>query len=373
MRLPTLYKKTSTGKIQQWIMVIEGPTYHTVTGQIDGKKITNVPTFCTGKNAGKSNATTDDEQALREGRAKWDKQLKKGYVGSIEDAMAGKVDSIITGGYNPMLAEKFHQKKHKIVYPCFGQPKLDGHRGTNDGGLFSRTRKPILSCPHILHDIERAGLKHEPLDGELYNHEFKDEFEELSSAIRQSSPQPKCEVVQYHIYDVAITDMPFSERVKIMMKYHGQIAESGARSLIMVPTEIIQSEQDAMNRTQFWIANGYEGYMLRNADSLYQGKRTSDLQKIKLFQDAEFKIVGINEGKGKLAGHAATFVCLINDKHGERTFKAKADGPLTNLKAFWEDHSLWEGKLLTVNFIRYSRKNIVPVHGVGKGIRDMNF
>ena len=42
---------------------------------------------------------------------------------------------------------------------------------------------------------------------------------------------------------------------------------------------------------------------------------------MKLWQDAEFKIIGINEGKGKLAGHAATFICEIDDKIGKRTFK----------------------------------------------------
>lgn len=371
---PTLYKKTSTGKIQVWTVLTDGPTYCTVSGQNDGKKTTSTPTICKGKNLGKANATTDAEQALKEAYSKWEKKLKSGYTASYTDALDGKVDSnYISGGYNPMLAEKFHEMKHQVIYPCYGQPKLDGHRGTNDKGLFSRTRKPILSCPHILHDIEKAGLKFQPLDGELYNHDYKDEFEELSSAIRQSTPQEKCKIVQYHIYDLAIEDMPFSERIKMLVDFHQHAMEAGTTSLVFVPTEVIHSEQEAEARARYWISQGYEGYMLRNANSLYQGKRTADLQKLKLFQDAEFKIVGINDGKGKLAGHAATFTCEIDDELGKRTFKAKAKGPNAQLKEFWEDHSLWEGKLLTVNFINYTRKNVVPKHGVGLRLRDPNY
>ena len=94
---------------------------------------------------------------------------------------------------------------------------------------------------------------------------------------------------------------------------------------------------------------------------------------MKVFQDAEFRVVGVEEGKGKLAGHVGAFVCEIDDEHGKRTFKAKAKGEQDSLRKYFENPSLWEGKLLTVEFLNYTRKNRVPRHGVGIRFRDADY
>jgi len=374
-QLSTLYKKTSLGKIQTWMVHVLDDSYFTVTGQIDGKKITNKPTACKGKNTGKANATTAYEQAGKEAHAKWIQQLKKGYVECLAEAEKGMVNKeYVKGGYSPLLAETFQDFEKEVQYPCYGQPKLDGHRGTNDNGLFSRTRKPIMSCPHILEEIQRLDLMSMKLDGELYNHFLRDEFEKLSSAIRKSTPQPECEIVQYYIYDIFLDNIPFKDRVHSLNLLDTLLLKKGAQHLKVVPTEIVHNAEHAFLRTKYWINQGYEGYMLRNPDACYENKRSKNLLKLKIWQDAEFKIVGINEGKGKLAGHVGTFTCEIDDKLGRRTFKAKAKGSYTKLREYWLDHSLWENKLLTVKFINYTKKNVVPRHGVGKeGFKDLDY
>ena len=72
-QLATLYKRTAAGKVQEWTIFIQGATFWTVSGQIDGKKITTPPTKAEAKNTGRSNATTPEEQAMLEARAKWTK------------------------------------------------------------------------------------------------------------------------------------------------------------------------------------------------------------------------------------------------------------------------------------------------------------
>src|SRR5581483_9532245 len=167
MKLPTLYKRTSTGKIQMWEIEANPDNYLdavivTTYGLLDGKKQMATEYIQTGKNLGKANATTAVEQAELEAQSQWEKKVKKGYVQNVEDAEQKKVDSnFITGGIDPMLAKSYDKDGHKIIFPAFVQPKLDGHRCIaviQDGKctLWSRTRKPITGVPHIARKLEEV-------------------------------------------------------------------------------------------------------------------------------------------------------------------------------------------------------------------------
>ena len=79
MKLNTIYKKTKTGAVQEWTIEISDNKHRSHSGQIGGKVTTNSWTFVYGKNAGKANFTTDNEQALKEAIAKRTKKLESGY------------------------------------------------------------------------------------------------------------------------------------------------------------------------------------------------------------------------------------------------------------------------------------------------------
>lgn len=121
---PTLYKKSSTGKISQWDIYADDEastsTFYTVIfGYIDGKKQTTSVEIKTGKNIGKKNETTPYEQACAEAESKWKKQLDKGYTQS-------KGTGLFAERISPMLAWSYKDYAHKIKWPCYWQPKLDG-------------------------------------------------------------------------------------------------------------------------------------------------------------------------------------------------------------------------------------------------------
>lgn len=364
---PTLYKKTSVGKIQAWTISVDGNTITTVFGQVDGKLQTTQDVVKEGKNAGKANATTPEQQAEAEALAKWTKQKKKGYVETIDDAQDGKRDAVITGGIDPMLAHKYTERKHKIKYPAYSQPKLDGIRCIavlSDGvcTLWTRTRKPITGVPHIQREIERLFAGDIVFDGELYCHALKQDFEKIVHYVRQEEPAEGHEVVEYHVYDLAC-EGPFSERYDNLASLLGTC---NAGPLKALRTDKVESEEQLMERFGEYLGDGYEGAMVRNADGVYAGKRSVDLQKVKEFQDDEFPIVGVTEGRGKLSGHAI-FVCEA--KNGNR-FEAKLRGDTAALKAYWENSALWEGKKLTVRFQGYTNTNEVPRFPVGVAVRD---
>lgn len=368
--LPTLYKKTSSGADQMWSI----GTYENIIviqfGQIGGKVQTSYDIVKKGKNLGRSNETTPKEQAEFEAQSQWEKKkTAKGYVESLSDARAGKRDALVEGGIDPMLAHRFDEQGHKITYPAFAQPKFDGHRCIavvdiqGFCSLWSRTRKPITALPHLIRDIEEWSLTTKRtdviLDGELYNHDYREKFEELTSFIRSEDPKTGHDVVQYHIYD-AVAPGTFAERHAALR------AAPFVGAMRMVETVPVEDEDDLMLVHEKFLGQGYEGTMARNAAGLYLNKRSYDLQKVKEFIDEEFVVTGVEEGRGKLVGHGI-FVCKTRDGV---EFRAKMKGELESLKQYYERPRAVVGKLLTVKFQGYTAKNGVPRFPVALRIRE---
>lgn len=373
--LQTLFKKSSTGAILQWrIWVYDTATCaHIITehGQLGGKLQTSCDVIKEGKNKGRSNSTTWSQQADLEALASWEKQLKKGYVKTAEAAAAGEVDDVIEGGVFPMLAHKFSEQGHKIVYPAFAQPKFDGHRCTAliENGkvtLWSRTRKQITGLPHIVKDLERmanaARLEGVVLDGELYNHDYRSNFEELTSFIRTPEAKEGHEVVQYHVYDIADPTLIQGQRFAII----DRAKEFFRPSTVAVETISVSSEDDLMLAFESFLERGYEGCMVRNSTGKYMNKRSYDLQKVKEFDDAEYQVVGVEEGRGKLAGHAI-FVCKTE---GGAEFRVKMKGDSAALKTYFESPDTCVGRMLTVKYQGITNKTQVPRFPVGIRFRE---
>jgi ATP-dependent DNA ligase len=369
MEFPKLYKKTSTGAIQEWnvSVVIIDDIINIVNkyGQLNGKIQESCEKIHEGKNTGKANATTAIEQAESQAKSRWEKQLKKGYVETIDDAKAGKINDIIEGGIFPMLAHKFSEQEKKIKFPALAQPKLDGHRSTSQYEntvvtMWSRTRKPILTVPHIVNTLENCGLA-DRFDGELYNHDYRENFEELTSLITPDEPQEGYEKIQYHVYDLALPNLSNYDRYLILEGWRSQFENTPVH---IVETRIVNNREELMQAYEDFMEQGYEGAIVRNFDGKYVYKRSYDLQKVKFFDDDEFRIVDIKVGtKGSMAGKAV-FICerIREDQKLPEgiTFDCKLKGDMSKLKEYADDPSLVIGKIVTVQYQGYTRKNMKP-------------
>ena len=213
MKFETIYKATKGGKTQEWTIEVVGNKYRTISGQTDGKKITNEWTIVYGKNTGKLNETTDKEQTMKEAIAKRTKKLESGY---FED-----MKNIYTEQYfEPMLASKWEDSKDKITYPIFSQPKLDGIRCivTKDG-MFSRNGKAIISAPHIFESLKPLFEVMPDLifDGELYADKFANDFNKIVSLVKKTKPtdadlKESKKNIQYWIYDLPNDSLTFGDR-----------------------------------------------------------------------------------------------------------------------------------------------------------------
>lgn len=374
MKLPILYKKTSTGKIQTWEVWTVDNTMYSQSGQLEGKKILSTDIILEGKNIGKANETTPTQQAELEARARWEGKKKKKYVESLADARGGLVSELVEGGFDPTLAKVYEKDKKHIIFPCAAQPKLDGIRSCRDQkAQWSRTRKAQVSVPHISEYAEKLGIDNlfPRLDGELYNHRYKEDFEKITHIVNQKkTPSKDHKIVEYHIYDIP-SDKPFKERMKDLEQLRRHLY--GVRCphpFRVVETVICENEEELMDYREKCLEAGYEGAMVRNLDAPYEYKRSKHLQKLKVMEDAEFEIVGVEEGRGKLAGHAGSFICVTDSHPDHSHFNAKLKGKLSDLKRYWDNQEEYIGKKLTVQFQGYTNKNGVPRFPVGLRIRD---
>ena len=140
MKLPTLFKRTSSGKVQEWTVEIDGGKFRTISGQTTGKKTTSEWTVCAPKNVGKANETTAAEQATLEAEALHAKKLRGQYHEQTSTVDEAKF-------FDPMLAKKWNDKPFDVSkVNCYSQPKLDGIRCLASAEwLKSRTGKAIVA------------------------------------------------------------------------------------------------------------------------------------------------------------------------------------------------------------------------------------
>ncbi len=222
----------------------------------------------------------------------------------------------------PMLAHKFNPDK--AVFPALLQPKLDGVRCVfTKQGAFSRTGKEFKNVDHIIKTLEPL-FKQYPyikLDGELYNHKLKDDFEKIISLVRKTKPtfehrQEAKKLVQYHIYDIVplehVKFATYEERLDRLIDiiaertYDGHFIDND--HVRLTKTVYIENMDEAKEWHEKFLNEGYEGSIYRNPDGIYKGPRSWDLMKFKDFHDAEATIVGYELGKGKRTGTIGKFI-----------------------------------------------------------------
>lgn len=322
---PTIYKRNQRGKILFWFIEREGDHYRTVSGQEGGAEKRSAFTYAKAKNVGKKNETTPEEQAELEVAAKYEKKLSREYHESIDDV--DTVRYVI-----PMLAEPYYSpatqvSREKDNKPTpeeyqkgiFGQPKLDGIRCiARKEGLFSREGKEFVSCPHIsealapLFDAKPDLI----LDGELYNHDLKDDFNSIVSLIRRQKLSEEDlakskKYINYYVYDLPSSPDSYTCRFKDIALYLG--SKDIEEPIYWLDAVVLVDEEDTESYLEECLEAGYEGIMLRKGWGLYENKRTKNLLKYKLFVDEEFIIEDILEGEGNNAGMAAKIEIHLED------------------------------------------------------------
>jgi DNA ligase-1 len=399
--LPTLYNTTiGTNRSKQWsISVLDNGdntfTIHTEHGITGGKQVSHDTLITEGKNKGKKNETTTQQQAILEAERDWAKKVKQGYAkqqqiqtqATAEEKPKNPKKEKTGRLLKPMLANEFDMEKEKSVsFPVFIQPKLDGvrcliYKDDNDDKIIFQSRQNTIyeEFEHLLPELQHLMSQFSDqegliLDGELYTHGMP--FEKITSMVRSSKGKRKnIEELNYHIYDcfysgdanLSKNQMPYSERYQVLKGAFGHTIYS---KLILVETTIANSKRDIEDfHTHYTnLINPYEGVMIRTPSGSYkQQGRSKDLQKYKKFMDEEFEVVGHHEGTGAHAG-TPIFECKSNVNQS-KIFSVTMQGTLESKRGMLENVRNYYGKMLTVKYQEKSSEGI-PRFPVGITFRD---
>tara|TARA_R100000781_G_scaffold1656_1_gene2821 strand:+ start:244 stop:1080 length:837 start_codon:yes stop_codon:yes gene_type:complete len=218
----------------------------------------------------------------------------------------------------PMLAHKYDDSRVDWSQPVYIQPKLDGVRClfTKDGA-YSRSGKQFMNLRHIEMAL-KPFFDQQPdviLDGELYNHKLKNDFEKIISLVRKQKPTDTDRIdaqhlVQFHCYDYFDGVQYNSYKTRMNNLVTSDIYDAQIK---YVPAKLVDSYNYARELHEEFLDQGYEGSIIR-LDGLYKHGRSYDLMKFKDFSDSEATIVGYELGKGKRQGTLGKF--LMQDDEG---------------------------------------------------------
>jgi len=283
----------------------------------------------------------------------------------------------------PMLAYPVSAKPIDYSKPTFIQPKLDGvrcviQRESDFPGqeylasfsvkAYSRTGKEWKNIDHILEQLKPFFFKFPNviLDGELYNHDLRDNFEKIISLVRKTKPTDEdrleaSKLTQFHCYDIIDEGLPFEQRSEFV---HESLMLLGD-SIHTLDTVMVFSEDEAKSIHRSNLKKGYEGSILRTNDG-YHCNRSHNLRKFKDFQDSEATLLAWVEGKGKRKGTVGKFMAVDDDGN---EFGMPVMDKFKYLQDNFRKMRGWVGKRATFTYFERTKANSYR-HPLFKAIRD---
>lgn len=417
--LPTLYQINARKQIYQWkVFVTEDSGGHvflmTEHGVKDGNLVPHIKEITVGKGVGKAKKTIR-EQAIFDANSAWrDKKQKNGYqevvassvevggnaAASAEEiavANAAMMEEIKTPFY-PMLANTFNwdlltKKKTKIQFPLYVQRKYDGIRCSAEfrsGRIVLKSRKG-KEFHHMIHIREELSKLYQIVrekypdlfaggddsqvifDGELYTSTIP--FEQISGIVRRvgelttKAERDAQSAIEYHVYDCFVQsqlEWTFDQRWNFLEEIFGASEAGGQQIIRLVPTHVIQTREEIKQYHDQFVAEGFEGIMIRSRDGVYEPKkRSAYLLKYKEFMEEEFEICGYHQGEGDDAG-TVIWRCIMKDG---KVFSVKPKGTREERRAMLENANEYLEKKLTVIYQELTADG-VPRFPVGKVVRD---
>ena len=363
--LPILYALDSKGRVKVWRAwayedIDKTAGFKILHGLKDGKLQEQGKTIKVGKNIGRANETTPFAQAIAEITSKWTKKHDQdGYAETEEGLSVPKL---------PMLAKNYRDASHKIIFPAYLQPKLNGVRcfakkvSDTEIRYTSRKGKIYTTLEHITPTLLTIMEVGEIFDGEVYNHRLH--FQDIVSGVKKQNELST--QLEFWVYDVADANMDFIDRFDRMdstlafMPYNSPVRILNGYDIV--------DEDDVFTFHSTLVQDGFEGVIIRNLKGGYSFKhRSSNLQKYKEFFDEEFLIVGGKEGDGTSFAGMVIFKCLL--PNGE-TFDCVPKGSHAYKRELWNklDEIVAAKTMLTVRYQELS-KDGEPIFPVGIAFR----
>ena len=276
----------------------------------------------------------------------------------------------------PLLAHIY--APHRITFPCYVQPKLNGIRALYQNGHFqSRDGIPFPAglLEHLAKPLKETFGPEVILDGELYVHGWP--LQRINAAVTPVRLMPTEDTVkvEYHMFDVVDFGKSFEER----FAHSGVTKSLFDAGLKFVETWKLTSEEQTNDRYSHFVSLAYEGLMYRLGDCPYtvpkqrkngewggspttaflsdKDNRVWHLLKRKDWQDHEFTCTAVEEGEGKYQGTLGALVCHARKGPIQHAFFNVGSG-LTDAQRdfYWRNPPI--GKMIKVKYLCLSSDGI---------------
>jgi ATP-dependent DNA ligase len=233
----------------------------------------------------------------------FNKKLKIG-VGreTIESLLPGEVPR-----FRVKLCTKYSADHLRGTYLV--QPKYDGIRGVCGRFLslemvaLSRNGRPLFNAEPILEDLETLEDFYDRamvFDGEFFAGNWETTLSNLKT--RSAHKVVDTRDLKFFVFDAVPLDLwetgsllehPCWRRCRELEEAVNTLASP---RVIRVPSEIVSSHEDVLALTHKYVAEGYEGSVLKHAESSYDYDRNAFWMKFKFVQEVDARIVGVKLG-----------------------------------------------------------------------------
>lgn len=182
--------------------------------------------------------------------------------------------------------------------------KLDGVRGYWDGQqLLSKNGNRLFPPLEFT-----RGLPPFPLEGELWG--GRGCFEQTVSIVKQQQPHAGWQQLKFAIFDVPQAPGGFSRRIELARDWFSRQPSVYA---FVIPQREVRDQAHLQQELQRIEALGGEGLIVRRPNALYADGRSSEILKVKNYQDAEALVVAHLPGQGRNAGRLGALLVAMAD------------------------------------------------------------
>ncbi len=247
------------------------------------------------------------------------KVLKKHLAIGVSIKTANKVFPDLIPTFDVSLAQKFDIKRLKGQKTALIEPKLDGIRcfsivRSGEVLMFARSGKLIKNFDNTIAP-ELAKLGDGCYDGELMGQDF-------TALMRQAYRKDNVDTSGTYLalfdflpleeWDAKIGIMSCEERFETLLdrcdtsEVDLETIQPVERTEVDVLWSAIKEEHDR------YVAEGFEGAMIKIKDAPYKFGRGYEVMKLKAFHDVDLEVKGLLEGTGKHSGKLGSFQVLFN-------------------------------------------------------------
>lgn len=182
--------------------------------------------------------------------------------------------------------------------------KLDGVRGYWDGQqLLSKNGTIFYPPAAFIRDLPPF-----PVEGEIWG--GRGSFEQTVAIVKKEQPHNGWLQLKLAIFDVPKASGCFTQRIA---KASDWFAVHPSAYAFVIPQTSVRDREDLQQHLARIEKLGGEGLIVRNPDANYAAGRSTEILKVKNYQDAEARVLAYFPGKGRNEGRLGSLLVELDD------------------------------------------------------------